>query len=152
MSPVSHEEHLQEVGARIRRERLRRGWRQADLAERVGTSRQRIVRIENGTLERVPHVELRTLARVLGVGLGYLVVAEDHPVHCLLREPEPRFAHHHLVSLAAVGIASRLLHAGPADPAALEDMAHALLHCREEPLSRAVIEGWLKNGADGDAS
>lgn len=42
----------EDVGAAIRKARLDRGWRQVDLAERVGVDRSEIARYELGT--RVP--------------------------------------------------------------------------------------------------
>ncbi len=144
MSGLADDEPLKELGARVRSERTRLGWRQADLAERLGLPRSRIARIENGTRERVTYLELLALARALGVGVAYLTVEADHPLHGLLRSPQPKFEQRHLVGLAAAGLAGRLLHDQPGDPAELEDMARALLHCQGEPVSRAVLETWLE--------
>lgn len=144
---MTDQEYLQTVGRRVCRERTGRGWRQVDLAKRAGLPRSRVGRIENGKLPRLSLVELRAVAEALGVGLGYLVVGEGHPVHGLLREPEPRFEHRQLVSLAAMGLAGRLLHDTPEEPAALEDMARALSHCNGEPMSRKVMDAWLERNA-----
>lgn len=151
-SPPSDEEFLKKLGQRVRAQRVGRKWRQVDLAERAGLSRSRLGRIETGKLARLPLVELRAVARELDVGLGYLVVGEDHPVRSLLRDPQPGFEQRCLVGLAAVGLASRLLHDTCEDPAALEDMARALRHCRGESLSRAVMEAWLQRATEPEDS
>lgn len=55
------------VGALIRVLRIRRGWRQADLAERAGVSRSAISRIERGHLDAITLKTLRSVTRVLVV-------------------------------------------------------------------------------------
>lgn len=145
---MTDQEYLQEVGARVRSERMRRGWQQAELAQRAGLSRSRLTRIETGKVERVHLTETRQVAKVLGVTAAYLTLEEDHPFRGLVRNPSPSFEHGHLLELAADGLAGRLLHAGQHDPATLHDMAEALIHCRDEPLSHAVLEAWLSNGSD----
>ncbi|HEV2005921.1 MAG TPA: helix-turn-helix transcriptional regulator [Candidatus Limnocylindrales bacterium] len=55
------------VGALIRVLRIRRGWRQADLAARSHVSRSAISRIERGHLDAISLKTLRSVARVLEV-------------------------------------------------------------------------------------
>lgn len=54
------------LGLACRALRIRRGWRQADLAAHVGLSRQLIAKIESGSLD---NVQVRTLRRAIE-GLG----------------------------------------------------------------------------------
>ncbi len=144
---MTNEEYLKEVGARVRRERMRRGWRQAELAKRLGFPRSRLTRIETGRLERLHLTRLRRVAEALGVTVAYLTLEEDHPFRGLVRNPSPSFEHGHLLELAAEGLAGRLLHAKRHPPDTLHDMAEAMVHCRGEPMSRTVIEAWLNNGS-----
>jgi transcriptional regulator with XRE-family HTH domain len=53
------------VGALFRALRIRRGWRQADLAARAQVSRSAISRIERGDLGRISLATLRSVARAL---------------------------------------------------------------------------------------
>jgi transcriptional regulator with XRE-family HTH domain len=55
--------HDPRLGAAFRAVRIRRGWRQADVADRARVSRQAIGRIESGDIGRIP---LDTLERVGG--------------------------------------------------------------------------------------
>jgi transcriptional regulator with XRE-family HTH domain len=54
------------IGRAVRALRVRRRWRQQDLADLVGVSRQLIAKVESGQIEGV---QLRTLRRI-GEGLG----------------------------------------------------------------------------------
>ena len=45
---MSPQELAQELGARLRQERLRRNWTQRSLAERAGVSRLTVTRVERG--------------------------------------------------------------------------------------------------------
>lgn len=67
---------LQELGARLRAARIRRGWRQLDVADRARVHRSSISRIERGRLEGVPLGTLLTVARVLDVRIS--IVARSH--------------------------------------------------------------------------
>jgi transcriptional regulator with XRE-family HTH domain len=57
------------VGALIRALRIRRGWRQADLAARAHVSRSAISRIERGRLDAISLKTLRSVARSLEVSI-----------------------------------------------------------------------------------
>jgi transcriptional regulator with XRE-family HTH domain len=54
---------FQHLGARFRAVRIRRGWRQLDVARRVGLNASTISRIERGHLERIPLGTLLGVAR-----------------------------------------------------------------------------------------
>jgi transcriptional regulator with XRE-family HTH domain len=60
-------DQFQNLGARFRAVRIRRGWRQLDVARRVGLNASTISRIERGHLERVPLGTLLGVARVLDI-------------------------------------------------------------------------------------
>lgn len=61
---------------RLREERARRGWTQAELAERAGVSRKTINTVENGVFVPSTILALR-LARVLGQPVEALFELED---------------------------------------------------------------------------
>jgi transcriptional regulator with XRE-family HTH domain len=54
------------IGAKLRALRKRRGWRQQDLANRIGCSRQLVSRIENDRLESVPFGKIQACVDELG--------------------------------------------------------------------------------------
>lgn len=63
---------LEEMGARVRKARLAKGWSQTDLGRRVGMVQHNVSALENG--QRAPTFEhLLELARVLGMTLDELV-------------------------------------------------------------------------------
>ena len=64
------------IGTHLREMRQRRGWTQAQLAERVEVSRQTINYVENGTYCPSTYLALR-LARVLGVPFEELFYLKD---------------------------------------------------------------------------
>lgn len=57
------------IGAAIRAMRLRRGWRQVDLASRSGVPREAIGRLERGAVARYPLHQVRDVAGALGMRL-----------------------------------------------------------------------------------
>lgn len=57
------------IGGKVRALRKRRGWRQQDLAGRLGWSRELISRIENDRLDNVPFGKIQACINALG---GYL--------------------------------------------------------------------------------
>jgi transcriptional regulator with XRE-family HTH domain len=64
------------LGVRIRMHRVRLGWKQVDLAEKVGISTQAISLIEMGKTEpRANHI--RKIADALGVSADYLLGRKD---------------------------------------------------------------------------
>jgi transcriptional regulator with XRE-family HTH domain len=54
------------IGRACRALRIRKGWRQADLASRVGCSRQLVSKIESGHLDDIQVATLRRVAEALG--------------------------------------------------------------------------------------
>ena len=61
------------LGRAFRRVRLRRGWRQADVAERAGCSRSTCSEMERGRLDHLPLRTVRGVARVLEIDLDVVV-------------------------------------------------------------------------------
>ncbi len=61
---------------RLKEERTRRGWTQAELADRAGVSRKTINTVENGVFVPSTILALR-LARVLGQPVEALFALED---------------------------------------------------------------------------
>ncbi len=61
---------LQRFGATFRAVRIKRGWRQIDVAARVGVHRSVISAIERGHLERVSIGTILAIARVLEIGVS----------------------------------------------------------------------------------
>jgi transcriptional regulator with XRE-family HTH domain len=87
-----------ELGARLRAVRIRRGWRQVDLADRVGVDRSVISRLERGAVEsaslgtllavaRGLDVQITITARSRGADLDRLV----HSHHAALHESVARW-------------------------------------------------------------
>ncbi len=105
--PVRPRDLLLEVGRRIVRERQRRGWRQGDLARRMGIKRERMGNWERG--ENAPRLEeLALLAEVLRVSLDDLVLGKRRGRR--LTEDELRRGGRHLAGLV------ELLGVLPGDP------------------------------------
>ena len=63
------------LGELVRSERGRRGWSQAQLAERAGFATSTIATIERGHQRRPRPRTLRDVARALGLALGLLEAA-----------------------------------------------------------------------------
>jgi len=61
------------IGSSLRAIRQRKGWRQADVAARVGTSQTMIARIERGAITNVPLGALRRTAQSLDARLDVMV-------------------------------------------------------------------------------
>jgi transcriptional regulator with XRE-family HTH domain len=59
-------------GGAIRAARVRRGWRQADLARQAGVGATTVARIERGRLDGVPVGTLRKVAQVLEIRVELL--------------------------------------------------------------------------------
>ncbi len=57
------------IGRSVRAVRVRRGWRQADVAEAAGVSRATVSRIELGQLETIQLGTMRQVCRALGIRL-----------------------------------------------------------------------------------
>lgn len=60
-------DQFQQVGARFRAVRIRRGWRQADVGRKVGLSPSVISRIERGHIERLQLGTILAVARALDI-------------------------------------------------------------------------------------
>ena len=69
---------LQELGAKIRAQRAVRGWKQAELAQRLGTSVPSVSRLENG-LHDVTFQEVLALAQIFQLSLVALVDSPAFP-------------------------------------------------------------------------
>lgn len=143
-------ERSRKIGASVRQERMRRGWRQEDLAKRAGVPRSRLARIETGRVDRPSIRDLDRLAEALEVTLGYLLLP-DHPFRGMVRTENPSFEQQQMLEAASEGLVGRLVHAGSYDPIMLRDMAQALLQCHGDSLSKEVLETWLNNGTGGRA-
>lgn len=67
------------IAALIRTGRIRKGWNQADLAQRAGISRSTLIHLERGT-GRAPHIStLRKLAQALDLAPEQLLAAPAAP-------------------------------------------------------------------------
>ncbi|MGO4701595.1 helix-turn-helix domain-containing protein [Dyella sp. 2RAB6] len=73
--PPSLSDFPQEVGARLRRQRMAFSWRQADLAERAGVSVQTVKSVEKG--DPVAYESLLRLLLALGHGVDFLRMLES---------------------------------------------------------------------------
>jgi transcriptional regulator with XRE-family HTH domain len=72
------------IGERIKRQRLRRGYTQTELAERSGVKQSLISRLEGGTRDNPSADVLRRLATTLGCTTDYLVgMHEDEETELL---------------------------------------------------------------------
>jgi transcriptional regulator with XRE-family HTH domain len=69
------------LGERIRKERLRYGMSQVELARRIGISKTAMNQIESGETEDPRVSRLRAIADILGVSMDYLAgrQVEDAP-------------------------------------------------------------------------
>jgi transcriptional regulator with XRE-family HTH domain len=61
------------IGGRLKRQRVRRGYSQTELAERSGVKQSLISRIENGSRDNPSADVLRGLAKALGCTTDYLI-------------------------------------------------------------------------------
>ena len=61
------------IGAKIRQRREQLGLSQQELAQRLGMTQARISEIESGARPHVNLINLRNLARTLGVSADYLI-------------------------------------------------------------------------------
>ena len=74
----------QRVGAAFRAVRLRRRWRQSDVAVKAGVSRGTVSALERGHLERMPLATIRSVARVLDVRIDVVARWRGADLHRLL--------------------------------------------------------------------
>ena len=65
------------LGERIRKERLRYGMSQVELARRIGISKTAMSQIESGETEDPRVSRLSAIADILGVSMDYLAGRED---------------------------------------------------------------------------
>jgi len=61
------------IGWSLRSIRVRKRWRQQDLADRAGVSRWVVMRIEQGRLASIPMGKLRAVARALDARIDAVV-------------------------------------------------------------------------------
>jgi len=59
-------------GKRLKRERMRKGWSQAELAAKLGVTREYVARLESGRHDP-PLSTVERLAKILRVKMGRLV-------------------------------------------------------------------------------
>lgn len=83
---------MKSLGERVREFRTHpsRNWTTKELAQRVGTSRQNIENLENGTVG-IPRTYLAALAKVMGTTTDYLV-GSDSPAVPLAKEREVSYS------------------------------------------------------------
>lgn len=72
------------IGGKVRALRKRRGWRQQDLAGRLGWSRELISRIENDRLDNVPFGKVQACINALGGFLRTDVLWHGEQLHRLM--------------------------------------------------------------------
>lgn len=72
------------IGAAFRAVRLRRRWRQSDVAARAGVSRGTVSALERGHIERMPLATIRSVARVLEVRVDLVPRWRGADLHRLL--------------------------------------------------------------------
>jgi transcriptional regulator with XRE-family HTH domain len=65
---------------RVRECRERRGWSQNELAKRANVPQATLWRLESGYSKRIDVIQVRNLARALGVGIDYLVGTHEADV------------------------------------------------------------------------
>jgi transcriptional regulator with XRE-family HTH domain len=65
------------LGERIRKERLRYGMSQVELARRIGISKTAMNQIESGETEDPRVSRLRAIADILGVSMDYLAGRQE---------------------------------------------------------------------------
>jgi transcriptional regulator with XRE-family HTH domain len=90
------------LGAAFRAVRIRRQWRQSDVAERAGVSRAFVSLVERGHLDRVSLGTLRTLGRVLEVRIDTIARWRGGELDRLLR------ARHSALAESVAGTFARL--------------------------------------------
>ena len=69
---------MTKLSENIKALRLKKGYTLEDLGRRVHTSRQTILRYENGSIAHIPYDRLTDLAKALGVTPGYLMGWEEN--------------------------------------------------------------------------
>jgi transcriptional regulator with XRE-family HTH domain len=84
---------LEEFGRRIVRLREAKGWSRAELARRVGVTRERLGHWERG-VSTLPLENLIALRRELGVSVDELVAGEPAPAGGLSREQKDNAISH----------------------------------------------------------
>lgn len=94
----SEAEVLVEFGQRIVRLRRRKGWAQAELAQRLGVTRERLGHWERGECNP-PLDALLALGRVLGIPLDELAGGEPAPLAGLSRATKEKAVSHMTAAL-----------------------------------------------------
>jgi transcriptional regulator with XRE-family HTH domain len=103
--PAVHRDDVNDVqaGAVIKAIRIRRGWRQVDLADAAGVSQQEISIIELGRLDMVSVRSLRHVARALDVAVGSTSGGSGGFVDRLLDERHADLVGHGVTELSSFG-------------------------------------------------
>lgn len=68
---------MEDIGERIRRLRIARGWSQDQLARRAGVSRQHVYTVERGKITRMQETTLRSYADALQMKPEHLATGEE---------------------------------------------------------------------------
>lgn len=76
------------LGARLKELRLKRGWSQDELAERMGMNRANISNYERGKNKDIPSDTLKKFADIFGVSSDYLLGKSKNS-----ESPESEFLH-----------------------------------------------------------
>src|SRR5688572_23511897 len=96
------------VGRIIREVRIRKGWRQIDLATRSGVSQRTVSEIELGPLEHVGLAMLRRVAAAIDVSVSTNVWWRGGDIDRLLDRAHAALVDHVVRELAAHGWETRL--------------------------------------------
>jgi len=70
---------MNNIGERIKRNRLQKSYTLDSLAQKIGTSKQTIHRYETGIISNIPSDKIEALAKALDVTPAYLMGWEDLP-------------------------------------------------------------------------
>jgi transcriptional regulator with XRE-family HTH domain len=96
------------VGRSLRALRIRRGWRQADLAQRAQVGREAISQLERGMVERTSLVDLQRVAATLGADIDVRIRWRGEHLDRLLDEAHAATVAAIVVRLGRLGWESQL--------------------------------------------
>ncbi|MEO5966528.1 MAG: helix-turn-helix transcriptional regulator [Candidatus Limnocylindrales bacterium] len=125
---------LGRVGRAVRVLRVRRGWRQADLAERAGMARSVVGRIERGEQAGLSLDDVASVALALGATLDLQVRWQGEGLDRLLDEGHARLVEAVVRELAALGwdVAVEVSFAGGGERGSIDVLAF-------HPVQRALV-------------